>query len=103
TLCRLVSAVHLTGERGRPAATVEEVAPYLADGHLVVMLGPDSSVGQAVGRRREDLATALVDQWRELLPADNLVLELTSHRLGPQGGDWGPGSTPHAARTAGFA
>ena len=31
-ICRLVSAVHLAGERGRPVATLDLLAPWLADG-----------------------------------------------------------------------
>ena len=29
-ICRMVSAVHLAGERGRPAATLDLLAPHLA-------------------------------------------------------------------------
>jgi error-prone DNA polymerase len=39
-----------------------------------------------------------------MVPAENLLVELVSHRL-PQGNGavWGSGTTPHAARMAGFA
>lgn len=124
-ICRLVSAVHLAGERGSPV--IEDlalIAPYLESGQVVVLLGPASAVGAAVTRRRDDLARAALAPWREIVPADNLVIELVSHRLpaqtgsaqrdqggdqwgdqgGDQGGDqWGPGSAPHAARMAGLA
>ena len=102
-ICRLVSAVHLAGERGRPLATLDLLAPHLEGGDVVVLLGPDSPVGAAVTRRRDDLALAALAPWREVVPAGNLLLELVSHRLPGSGGDWGPGTSVHAARTAGVA
>ena len=38
-----------------------------------------------------------------MVPADNLLLELVSHRLPGRDGTWGPGTAAHAARTAGLA
>jgi error-prone DNA polymerase len=103
-VCRLVSAVQLAGERGAPVADLSVLAPWLESGDVVVLLGPASEVGAAVARRRDDLARAALAPWRELVPAENLLVELVSHRL-PQGHGavWGPGTTPHAARMAGFA
>jgi error-prone DNA polymerase len=102
-LCRMVSAVHLAGERGRPVATVEGLAPHLAGGHVLVLLGPSSELGFAATRRRDDLGLAAIAPWLDLLPRENLVVELVSHRLGGRRGDWGPGTSPHAARMAGVA
>ena len=103
-ICRLVSAVHLAGERGRPVATLDLLAPWLAGGSVMVLLGPGSEVGAAVSGRRDDLARAALAPWREVVPAGHLHLELVSHRLGRPGpggtADWGPGSAPHAARMA---
>ena len=106
-ICRLVSATHLAGERGTPVLDPEllagELAGPLGDGALMVLLGPASEVGAAATRRRDDLAHAALAPWRELVPRENLLVELVSHRLpGGQGG-WGPGTTPHAARMAGVA
>jgi error-prone DNA polymerase len=105
-ICRLVSAVHLAGERGRPVATLDLLAPWLAEGAVMVLLGPGSEVGAAVSRRRDDLARAALRPWREVVPAGHLHLELVSHRLGRPGpggtGEWGPGSASHAARMAGL-
>ncbi|MGZ4456160.1 MAG: PHP domain-containing protein, partial [Nocardioides sp.] len=99
-VCRLVSAVHLDGERGSPVVDLDlltrELAEPLATGHLVVLLGPASELGTAATLRREDLAAAALAPWRALVPPENLLVELVSHRLG---GD-GPGTTPHAARMA---
>ncbi len=107
-LCRLVSAVHLAGERGSPvldlAVPPEGVAELLASGDLVVLLGPDSDLGLATTRRRDDLVRLALAPWLRLVPATHLVVELVSHRLpGTYARGWGPGTTPHAARMAGIA
>ncbi|HEY3528407.1 MAG TPA: PHP domain-containing protein, partial [Nocardioides sp.] len=103
-VCRLISAVQLAGERGAPVADLSVLAPWLEGGDVVVLLGPASEVGAAMARRRDDLGRAALAPWREVVPAENLLVELVSHRL-PQGRGavWGPGTTPHAARMAGFA
>src|SRR3954451_13430510 len=103
-VCRLVSSVQLAGERGAPVADLAMLAPWLESGDVVVLLGPTSELGLAVARRRDDLAHAALAPWREIVPAENLLVELVSHRLPPgTGAVWGPGTTPHAARMAGFA
>ncbi|WP_110181608.1 DNA polymerase III subunit alpha [Nocardioides solisilvae] len=102
-LCRLVSSVHLAGERGRPVATTELLAPHLAEGHLLVLLGPTSELGTTVARHRDDLAREVVDSWLRLVPRENLLVELVSHRRAGTREGWGPGSTPHAARMAGLS
>ncbi len=115
-LCRLVSATHLRGERGRPVATLESVAaharligdpsvpapgsdpppsdPPPGPAGLVVLLGPDSEVGRAVLARRPDLARAVLARWAAALPPGALAVEVVCHH-GPQGG---PASVGHAAR-----
>ena len=102
-ICRLVSAVHLAGERGSPVADLETIAPHLAGGDVLVLLGPGSGLGAAATRRRDDLALAALAPWQELVPRENLFVELVSHRLPGRGGEWGPGSSAHAARMAGIA
>ena len=102
-LCRMVSAVHLAGERGRPVATLDLMAPHLAGGAVLVLLGPSSELGAAATRRRDDLGLAAVAPWLEVVPRENLLVELVSHRLGGRTGEWGPGTSPHAARMAGIA
>ncbi len=114
-VCRLISAIHLAGERGSPILDLGSldrgelpgVAELLASGDLMVLLGPTSAVGVAATRRRDDLALAALAPWRELVPRSHLVVELVSHRL-PGGAagrreGWGPGTSPHAARMAGVA
>jgi error-prone DNA polymerase len=102
-LCRLVSATHLAGERGSPVADLDLLAPHLAAGEVLVLLGPESEVGTAVTARRDDRALAELAAWRRLLPPENLLVELVSHRLPGTAGSWGPGSVLHAARMAGLA
>jgi error-prone DNA polymerase len=102
-ICRLVSATHLAGERGSPVIDLDVLAPFLGSGDVLVLLGPASGVGAAVTRRRDDLALAALAPWRELVPHENLLVELVSHRLPGRGGEWGPGSSAHAARMAGLA
>jgi error-prone DNA polymerase len=94
-ICRMVSATHLTGERGRPVATLELLAEHLMGGDVMVLLGPASEVGVAAWRRRDDLGLAALTPWRDIVPRDNLVIELVSHRL--------PDSSALAARMAGIA
>ena len=107
-VCRMVSATHLSGERGRPVATLDQLSPYLTGGDVVVLLGPASELGAAATARRDDLGLAAIARWRAAVPPENLVVELVSHRLGATsharlGRAWGPGSSAHAARMAGLA
>ena len=98
-LCRLVSATHLGGERGKPMSSLELIAQHAASGHLVVLLGPDSEIGRALALRRTDLARAVLARWRAVLGTGDLYLEIVSQRAGGSA----PGSTTHAARMLGFA
>ncbi|HEY6933482.1 MAG TPA: DNA polymerase III subunit alpha [Marmoricola sp.] len=109
-LCRLVSATHLTGERGEPVCTPELVAEHLG-GHLggqlggqlgrdvLVLLGPASELGEAVTRRRDDLGLAELERWQQLVGPGQLLVEVVSHRLPGAG----PGTAPHAARMLALA
>nr|CAA9352268.1 MAG: Error-prone repair homolog of DNA polymerase III alpha subunit [uncultured Nocardioidaceae bacterium] len=98
-LCRLVSATHLRGERGKPVATLDLIGEHVTGHDVVVMLGPSSELGAAVTRRRDDLAGAVLHRWREVVDPADLVVELVSHRVAGSG----PGSSTHAARLAGLA
>jgi error-prone DNA polymerase len=102
SLCRLVSAAHLSGERGIPVVTIDLIAEHAAhyEGGLVVLLGPDSELGAAVARRRPDLARAELDRWRRPLLAagvehHDVVVEVVDHR--------GPQDAVRAARMLTFA
>jgi error-prone DNA polymerase len=102
-VCRLVSATHLAGERGRPVSTLDLVAEHVSagvgPGDVLVMLGPASELGRAATLRRADLADAALRPWLELVDRSDVLVELISHRLPGAG----PGSAPHAARMAGLA
>ena len=93
-LCRLISATHLRGERGEPITTPELIGAHLSGGDVVMMLGPSSDVGRAVASRHDDLASALLRRWREVVDPGDLLVEVVSHRRPGSG----PGSTSHAAR-----
>jgi error-prone DNA polymerase len=101
SLCRLVSATHLAGERGTPVTSLELVAEHLdgAGSDVVVLLGPASELGRAVTLRRDDLARAVLRPWLDVVDRSALVVEVASHRLPGSG----PGSSPHAARMAGIS
>ncbi len=99
-LCRLVSATHARGERGRPVSTLDLIAAgadraAVDGGGLVVLLGPNSEVGRAVAARHLDAAAALLARWRGALDDTGLVIEVVHHR--------GPGDAARGARLAGLA
>jgi error-prone DNA polymerase len=93
-LCRLVSATHLRGERGDPITTLELLAEHIAGRDVLVMLGPESEIGQAATVRRDDLAAQVFRRWVDVIDRSDLMVEVVSHRLAGSG----PGTTPHAAR-----
>jgi error-prone DNA polymerase len=76
SLCRLVSAAHAAVRReDTPVVTSDMIAEH-AEG-LVVLLGPDSDVGQAVTARRPDLARQALANWRARGP--DVVIEIVNH------------------------
>ncbi|MGO1972557.1 MAG: DNA polymerase III subunit alpha [Propionibacteriaceae bacterium] len=93
TLCRLVSATHLGGERGTPIADPQSIARGAADGGLAVLLGADSEYGVAVASGHRQQATAVLDRWRRLVEREHLVVAVTNHH--------NPGSGVGTARQAG--
>ncbi|MEO7350450.1 MAG: DNA polymerase III subunit alpha [Marmoricola sp.] len=98
-VCRLISATHAAGERGTPVCTPELVAEHVAGREVRVLLGPVSELGRAATLRRNDLGSAVLRSWLDLVGPEQLVVEVVSHRLSGSG----PGSSPHAARMAGLA
>ncbi len=108
-LCRLVTATQLRGERGRPVSSLDLVVEHAwaggssagrsaggvgAAAALMVLLGPGSEFGRAALAKRPDVARAVLERWRGLLPTDSLAVEIVHHR-GPDGA---PASRGHAAR-----
>ena len=98
-VCRLVSATHLSGERGDPVCTLDLVAEHAAGRDVLALLGPASEVGAAATLHRDDLGGAVLRRWREMFDAVDLLVEVVDHRLPGRG----PGSAGHAARMAGLA
>ncbi|WP_347350023.1 DNA polymerase III subunit alpha [Intrasporangium sp.] len=122
-LCRLVTATHLGGERGRPVTTPALVAEHAfgaheravrefggnecgahefdgsSPGRLAVLLGPDSDVGRAVLARRHTAARAALERWVALLPPGCVAVEVVCHG-GPEGR---PGSLGQAGRMLALA
>ena len=82
SLCRLVSAAHLIGERGEPLADPNQIARY-SDG-LTLLLGAESECGRALASHRADVADRLLVQWREVF-GDRLHIEVACH-LTPHSG-----------------
>ena len=78
-LCRLVSAAHLSGERGTPVLDMSTTADLAGAGDILVLLGPDSECGRAVAARRPDLADAVLHRWRELLGSAQVRAEVVCH------------------------
>ncbi len=102
-LCRLISAAHTLAEqdnrRGQPVIDLELLRTHALLGGLVVLLGPDSSVGRLLNRRRPDLAAAETTRWRTALPDNCLRIEVVNHR----GADATGRSASFAARMLGLS
>ncbi|MDP9431191.1 MAG: DNA polymerase III subunit alpha [Actinomycetota bacterium] len=93
SMCRLISATQLAGERGRPICSLQMLAEH-SEG-VIVLLGPDSEPGRLLAARRPDAAQAALRQWREVIDGSQLLIEVVSHR--------GQGDTVRAARLLRFA
>ncbi len=76
SLCRLVSAAHLDGERGRPILDLTQIEQY-GEG-IVVLLGPDSECGRAVAARRPDLADQVLRRWQDII-GSGVYAEVVCH------------------------
>ena len=83
-LCRLISATHLSGQRGLPVASAELIGQYCADGELTVLLGADSELGMAVADDNRFAAEAELMRWQRLVPRERLVVAVTDQFVGGQ-------------------
>ena len=97
SLCRLVSATHARGERGRPVTTKALVGASRDD--VVVVLGADSDLGAAIADADEPRARRVLASWLDVLDAHQLVVGVTNHQLAGSG----PGSARLAGRMLAFA
>jgi error-prone DNA polymerase len=91
SLCRLLSAGPAPLALGAALFTPGSAQPAPGPG-LIVLVGPDSDVGQAVAARRHDHALAALNRWRERAET---VIEVTDH--------CGPGDTRRAHAMLRFA
>ncbi len=82
SLSRVISAAHLSGERGQPVVSGAMLAERSRG--LAALIGPDSDVGRALARRRPDEAARLLAGWREVLGA-GVRIEVVSHRSQARG------------------
>src|SRR5688500_14427822 len=62
-LCRLITDAHMTGERGDPSLTPEQVCAHA--GGLVGLLGPDSPPGALALAGRIDAGRAALGPYRD--------------------------------------
>src|SRR5687768_13597856 len=62
-LCRLITDAHMTGERGDPSLTPEQVCAHA--GGLVALLGPDSPPGALALAGRIDAGRAALGPYRD--------------------------------------
>ena len=96
SLCRLTSAIHLDGERGKPRCTPEAMA-----GHddLVVMLGDDSDLGRALAKESPEQAEVVLRRWLDAVERHRLVVAVTNQHAPGRGA----GSAALAGRMLAFA
>ncbi|MGH2636744.1 MAG: DNA polymerase III subunit alpha, partial [Actinomycetota bacterium] len=62
-LCRLITDAHMTGERGDPSLTPEQICAHA--GGLIGLLGPSSPPGELALAGRPDAARTALDPYRE--------------------------------------
>ncbi|MGJ6981040.1 DNA polymerase III subunit alpha [Aestuariimicrobium soli] len=83
SLCRLVSATHLAGERGRPESSLDQLERHLDD--VVVTLGSDSAFGLRVAARDRRGAETELRRWTDRLGAERVVVAATNHQVAGTG------------------
>lgn len=107
-LCHIVSRAHAAYEHpegrtlaGRPYLTAADLGRAVAggEGHLVILLGPESDVGRLATARRYRMARSALNDWKRLVGASRLRVHLVSHLTRPGA----QRSTAHAARMLGLA
>jgi len=76
-LCRLVTDAHMTGERGNPSLTPEQVCAHA--GGLVALLGPGSPPGVLATAGRIDAARRALEPYRDAFGERAFVA--VQHRL----------------------
>ena len=96
-VCHLTTAAHR--HRDHPLLCRDDIAHILsANPSVVVLLGPDSSVGRAVLQRRPEQARHEIAWWRSIVGAQSLRIEVVSHLANEHDPRGAPRSTALAAR-----
>src|SRR5262245_45981657 len=78
-LCRLVTDAHMTGERGDPSLTPEQICAHA--GGLIALLGPSSPPGALAAAGRIDAGRRAAEPYREAFGERAFVA--VQHRLEP--------------------
>ena len=73
-LCRILTAAHMSGERGDPCATIDDVAAH-ADG-LFALCGPESEPGRLAIDGRFDDADVALRRWSDALAPGHFCIEV---------------------------
>lgn len=84
TLCELITAAHLRGDRSRTVVDRELVVGLCAGRDVLVTLGSDSPVGALLAQGRFDDACREAAGWQDEL-GHQLVLAATNHHTGGRG------------------
>ena len=79
-LCRLVTDAHMTGERGDPSLTPEQICAHA--GGLFALLGPSSPPGALAAAGRIDAGRRAAEPYREAFGDRAFVA--VQHRLEPE-------------------
>jgi error-prone DNA polymerase len=97
-LCRITSAAHADAPGSRPPVVPWEALREYGGPGLTVLLGPLSEPVRALSAGREDIATRLLEAWREIFGSGVRLEIVAQKRFGV-----GPGSLRLAARTLALA
>src|SRR5439155_14212030 len=76
-LCRLITAAHMSGERGDPALTTGQVCERAAG--VICLLGPESEPGSLAASGRPQAAVIALSPWRDAFGRHDLFVEV-QHR-----------------------
>ena len=76
-ICRLITAAHMSGERGDPALTTGQACERAAG--VICLLGPESEPGSLAASGRPEAAVIALSPWRDAFGRHDLFVEV-QHR-----------------------